>query len=68
MQTTEAGRVRLFRVDEVTEPGMLPAGHYIITRGERVLVETEILQATRPRDLRDEIRAKMAPAAGDGEA
>ena len=43
--------VKLYRLTEVTEPGTLEPGRYIATRGDLILLDVELDEPTRPRDL-----------------
>ena len=39
---------KLYRVEEITTPGILPVGHYLATIADRVLVEVTLDRPTLP--------------------
>lgn len=51
---------KLYRVEEVSAPGILPAGTYVALRDGRVIMEVEVKQPTRPRDLIPLVRRTKA--------
>lgn len=56
-------QARLFRVEEVTEPGILPAGRYMFAVDSEIMVDIELRAPMRPRDLRPLIVQAFARAA-----
>ena len=42
----------LFRVEEVTKPGTLPAGQYAIRRGSRIILDIDLREPMSVRELR----------------
>lgn len=42
---------RLFRVEEVTGPGTLPAGDYAIRRGDHIILDIALREPITVRDL-----------------
>ena len=49
----------LYRVEEITDPGTLPAGRYLFTRQKRIIVEIELHGPTHPRNLKAMVRSVL---------
>lgn len=52
--------VRLYRVHEVTEPGIIPAGRYLFVQDSAVVLEIELQEPIHPLDLKPLIRRALA--------
>lgn len=58
---------KLFRVEEVTERGVLPAGRYLFAVGSEIMMDVDLPEPMRPRDLKPVILKAFGQDAEGGD-